>query len=66
MGDGTACYIEEVFNPNAIWKTGPVLSTYAPLLFLQIAFNIILSNIFHYILRPLHQPRLVAEVLVSI
>ncbi|XP_028798039.1 cation/H(+) antiporter 15-like [Neltuma alba] len=65
MAEAKACYVEEVFNPNEIWKTGSILTKYAPLLFLQIAFNIFICNIFHYILRPLHQPRLIAEVLAG-
>ncbi|KAK4256174.1 hypothetical protein QN277_009073 [Acacia crassicarpa] len=65
MAEAKICYVEEVYNPNEMWKTGPILTNYGPLLFLQIAFNIFICNTFHYILRPLHQPRLIAEVLAG-
>lgn len=60
-----ACYIVDASNPNNIWKSDDVLGGHAPLLVLQLAFTILASNLFYYILRPLRQPRIVAEFLVS-
>lgn len=65
MAIAKPCYPLEANNPNEIWKSDNTQVKYVPTLALQIAINIFASNIFYYILKRLHQPRLVAEALVS-
>ncbi|XP_054809757.1 cation/H(+) antiporter 15-like [Prosopis cineraria] len=60
------CYVVEVSNPNEIWKTDyDILNKHAPLLGIQITFCIFITNLFHTILKPLHQPRIVAQILAG-
>lgn len=60
-----SCYELEASHPNKIWQSDDILSYFLPTLAMQIAINIFASNLFHCILRRFHQPRLVADVLVS-
>ncbi|KAK4259974.1 hypothetical protein QN277_003152 [Acacia crassicarpa] len=59
------CYDVEARNPNEIWKTDDILERHTPLLAVQIALCIFFTSIFYAILRPLRQPRIVAEVLAG-
>ncbi|KAK7387455.1 hypothetical protein VNO78_28273 [Psophocarpus tetragonolobus] len=61
----TGCYNVDVSNPNDIWKSETVLFFYLPTLAAQVAFMLLSTRFFYYILKPLNQPRLVSEILVG-
>ncbi|KAK7358082.1 hypothetical protein VNO77_00003 [Canavalia gladiata] len=57
-----ACYRVSLPNPSRIWQTDNVLKSELPLLAFQIAFAAVLSRLFFFIFKPLHQPRLVSQI----
>lgn len=59
------CYETIVTNPNAIWKSDSILTFYLPSFATQIAIMLITTRSVYYILRPLNQPLIVVEILVS-
>ncbi|OIV97418.1 hypothetical protein TanjilG_16179 [Lupinus angustifolius] len=59
------CYVAEVANPNKIWRGETVLGFYLPNLAAQIALILFTTRSLHYILRPLNQPLIVAEIIAS-
>lgn len=61
----TGCYNVDVSNPNDIWKSENILFFYLPNFAAQVAFMLLSTRLLYYILRPLNQPRLVSEILVS-
>ncbi|XP_028807222.1 cation/H(+) antiporter 15-like [Neltuma alba] len=61
-----ACYTVEARNPNEIWKADAVIDNHTPVLAIQISFCIFITNLFYAILRPLRQPRIVAEILAGL
>lgn len=67
MGDvPPACYEVPVLNPSRFWQTGNVLKSELPTLAMQISFTVCVSRIYFFLFRPLHQPRLIAQISVSI
>ncbi|XP_054801487.1 cation/H(+) antiporter 15-like [Prosopis cineraria] len=59
------CYNLTVKNPNAVWKTSDIYGSELPILALQTFWTIFVTRLFILITRPLHIPRLVAEVLAG-
>ncbi|KAJ1380733.1 Sodium/solute symporter superfamily [Sesbania bispinosa] len=59
------CYQTVVSNPNAIWQSESVLTYYLPAFATQVAFMLISTRCIYFILRPLHQPRIVIEILMG-
>ncbi|TKY47537.1 Cation/H(+) antiporter 15 [Spatholobus suberectus] len=62
----TGCYNVDVSNPNSVWKSETVLFFYLPTFAAQVSFMLFSTRTLYYILRPLNQPRLVAEILMGI
>ncbi|KAL2333361.1 hypothetical protein Fmac_014574 [Flemingia macrophylla] len=62
----TGCYNVDVSNPNSIWKSETVLFFYLPTFAAQVGFMLLSTRSLYYILRPLNQPRLIAEILIGI
>ena len=60
------CYNVTLSASNNIWMTDDVMIKRVPLLCLQIAYNLLVSRFLFFILKPLHVPLLVAQMLVSI
>lgn len=60
-----SCFWNRVDNPGAIWNSENVLIFYLPSLVLQILLVVFATRLMFWILRPLHQPHFVAELLVS-
>ncbi|KAF7844793.1 cation/H(+) antiporter 15-like [Senna tora] len=60
-----SCYISVASNPNRIWESDDVLIKQGPSLSLQIAIGVLASNFLYHILKPLNQPRIVAEILAG-
>ncbi|XP_061351596.1 cation/H(+) antiporter 15-like [Gastrolobium bilobum] len=61
-----ACYNVSVLNPSRIWQTDNVLKSELPILAFQIAFTALLSRVLFFILKPLHQPRLISQIFVGL
>ncbi|KAI4354854.1 hypothetical protein L6164_003684 [Bauhinia variegata] len=61
----TGCYATSASNPNEIWKSGNVFSGPLPSLALQIGSVMLLTRITYYVLKPFHQPRLIADILTG-
>ncbi|KAK4271816.1 hypothetical protein QN277_020451 [Acacia crassicarpa] len=58
----TACYNYTVKNPNQVWKTGDIYGSELPILAFQLCWTIVVTRICILIARPLHIPRIIAEV----
>ncbi|XP_028771387.1 cation/H(+) antiporter 15-like [Neltuma alba] len=61
-----SCYEVAASNPNRIWKSGPILEDEGQFLCVQIAYAVFTSNILYYIIKPFHQPRIIAEILAGL
>ena len=61
-----ACFEEKVINPNQIWKTGNVMKTGIPPIAATIIMVVFLSRLLFFICKPLHQPRIISHITVSI
>jgi hypothetical protein len=61
-----ACFNESVLNPNQIWKTGNVMKTGIPPIAATIVMVVFLSRLLFFIYKPLHQPRIISHITVSI
>lgn len=59
------CIILNVTTTNGIWPSKNPLFEPIPLLIVQLAFIITITRSLYFILRPLRQPRLVTDILVS-
>jgi hypothetical protein len=60
-----ACYEVDVLNPSRIWQTDNILKVELPVLAIQVVFTVILSRFLFFIYKPLHQPRLISQISVS-
>ncbi|KAK7279164.1 hypothetical protein RJT34_24210 [Clitoria ternatea] len=60
-----ACYEATFDVTNNIWMSDNILENRAPLLAIQIAYNVIISRILHSLLRPLHIPLFVVQILTG-
>ncbi|CAL5184748.1 unnamed protein product [Lathyrus oleraceus] len=60
-----SCFWNRVDNPGAIWNSENVLIFYLPSLVLQILLVVFATRLMFWILRPLHQPHFVAELLAG-
>jgi len=59
------CFVSRIDNPGRIWNSENVLEYYLVVLVKQILAVALTNRITFWILRPLHQPQFVAELLVS-
>jgi len=71
MGDTNAsademvCYSPTMITTNGIWQGENPLDYALPLFILQVILVVIATRIFVFILKPIRQPRVIAEILVS-
>ena len=61
-----ACYNVSFSPSNNIWMADDIMIKHVPLLCLQIAYDILVSRLFYFVLKPLRVPLIIAQVLVSI
>jgi len=59
------CYKVNVFDPKHLWQTRNVLKDELPEIATLIAFTVLLSRIFFFIFKPLHQSRMISHITVS-
>ncbi|KAL4349343.1 hypothetical protein AHAS_Ahas10G0032500 [Arachis hypogaea] len=58
------CYIPTMTTTNGVWQQGLNPLRYAlPLFVVQLTLVVLATRLFYFILRPFHQPRVIAEVL---
>jgi hypothetical protein len=65
VGHSIACYQVDVRNPSRIWQTEKILTTELSVLAIQLVFTVVLSRFLFVIYKPLHQPRLISQISVS-
>ncbi|XP_061367092.1 cation/H(+) antiporter 15-like [Gastrolobium bilobum] len=58
------CYAVSL-SPAQFWQTENVLNSKLPMLAAQIVYTVLVSRIFFFILKPLHQPRLISQISVG-
>lgn len=61
-----ACYNVTFSSTNDIWMTDDIMIKGVPLLCIQIAYDILVSRFFYFVLKPLRIPLIIAQMLVSI
>ncbi|RDX84999.1 Cation/H(+) antiporter 15, partial [Mucuna pruriens] len=59
-----ACYNTTLDASNKIWRGDNVIATRVPLLFIQIAYNVMFSSIIHHAFKSFHLPLMVAQIIV--
>ncbi|MED6156395.1 Cation/H(+) antiporter 15 [Stylosanthes scabra] len=57
------CYAPQMITTNGIWQGDNPLNYALPLFILQVILVVIATRIFVFILKPIRQPRVIAEVL---
>ncbi|CAL5208108.1 unnamed protein product [Lathyrus oleraceus] len=60
-----ACYNVSFSPSNNIWMADDIMIKHVPLLCLQIAYDILVSRLFYFVLKPLHVPLIIAQVLTG-
>jgi hypothetical protein len=68
MNGNFTCYPMTVLSTstnNGVWKAQDALIESLPLFFSQLFIILFVTRFFFYLLKPLHQPPLIAEILVS-
>ncbi|GAB2226141.1 hypothetical protein Droror1_Dr00021934 [Drosera rotundifolia] len=65
-GDRIICYSPTMITTNGIWKGDNPLDFSLPLFVLQLTLVVALTRLFTCILKPLRQPKVVAEILAGI
>ncbi|KAI4299304.1 hypothetical protein L6164_032773 [Bauhinia variegata] len=63
--DVRRCFTVDASNPNEIWKSDNILANRLPVLAAQITFLLFATRLIYLFLKPLHQPRFVAEILTG-
>jgi len=64
--DYIVCYAPTMITTNGVWQGDNPLDYSLPLFILQLTLVVIATRIFVFILKPFRQPRVIAEVLVSL
>jgi len=59
------CYTPLLVTSNGLWKNNNLLDFSLPLFTLQLTLVVSATRFFVFILRPFHQPRVIAEILVT-
>jgi len=64
--DYIVCYAPTMITTNGVWQGDNPLDYSLPLFILQLTLVVIATRLFVFILKPFRQPRVIAEVLVSL
>lgn len=59
------CYAPTMITTNGIWQGDNPLDYSLPLFILQLTLVVVTTRLLVYILKPLRQPRVISEILVS-
>lgn len=63
--DTIVCYVPTMITTNGIWQGDNPLDYSLPLFILQLTLVVVITRVMVYILKPLKQPRVISEILVS-
>lgn len=63
--DEMVCYSPTMITTNGIWQGDNPLDYALPLFILQVILVVVATRIFVFVLKPIRQPRVIAEILVS-
>ncbi|KAJ0017361.1 hypothetical protein Pint_10017 [Pistacia integerrima] len=61
-----ACFILNITSTSGLWQGDNPLTDSLPSLLVQLAFIIFINNSLFILLKPLHQPRFVTDILVGV
>ncbi|XP_061375904.1 cation/H(+) antiporter 15-like [Gastrolobium bilobum] len=61
MDSGVKCFVVSPSN-SQFWQTENILNSKLAILSVQIGYVVLFSRLFYFILKPLHQPRLIADI----
>lgn len=61
----TVCYYENVTNDKAFWKSENYLISSVPFFIIQLSIMMVCIRLLFFLLKPLRQPRFLAELIVS-
>ncbi|KAK4400396.1 Cation/H(+) antiporter 15 [Sesamum angolense] len=64
--DAIVCYSPTMITTNGIWQGEDPLDFSLPLFVLQVTLIICTTRMLVFILKPFRQPRVIAEILVSL
>jgi len=64
--DYIVCYAPTMITTNGVWQGDNPLEYSLPLFILQLTLVVVATRIFVFILKPFRQPRVIAEILVSL
>jgi hypothetical protein len=59
------CYTPTMTTTNGVWQGDNPLDYSIPLFVLQITLIVLATRFFVFILKPFHQPRVIAEIMVT-
>lgn len=59
------CYSPTLITTNGIWKGSNPLEYSLPLFIIQVILVVVTTRVLVLLLKPLHQPRVVAEIIVT-
>lgn len=59
------CYAPTMITTNGVWQGDNPLDYSLPLFILQLTMVVVITRVLVYVLKPLRQPRVIAEILVS-
>lgn len=63
--DTIVCYAPMMITTNGIWQGDNPLDYSLPLFILQLTLVVVITRLLVYVLKPIRQPRVIAEILVS-
>lgn len=63
--NSVVCYAPTMITTNGIWQGDNPLDYSLPLFILQLTLVVIVTRAMFYILKPLKQPRVISEILVT-
>nr|GME07774.1 cation/H(+) antiporter 15-like [Ipomoea batatas] len=66
LGQVVVCFSQTIYRSNGVWEGPDPLAPMIPLFILQIMMAILSSRICNFVLRPLNQPPIVAEIISGI
>lgn len=61
----SVCYSPTMITTNGIWQGDNPLDYSLPLFILQVTLVVSITRVLVFILKPLRQPRVISEILVS-
>ncbi|KAB2079165.1 hypothetical protein ES319_A06G212900v1 [Gossypium barbadense] len=65
-GNENRCFILNITNYNGIWQGQNPFVEALPIFITQLAAILIVTRFFHHLFKPLHQPRIVSDILGGI